>query len=133
MRSTLILASIIAALFTPSVSMADGYDDCRLKCAGDKDSCVMNCPMAIDSSDQTRAQCVQDCQDAYNACIKSCPASSSAAPGTSSMAKRPMDSALRDARVKERNTHPGASRPPVSGATQPATRSQKPLPAQANG
>lgn len=129
MRSTLMLATIMAALFTPSVGLADGYEDCRLKCAGDKDSCVINCPMAIDSSDQVRAQCVQDCQDAYNACIKSCPAPSSAAPGASSMAKRSVDSAPRDARVKERNTSPNASRPPVSGAASP----QKPLPVQANG
>ncbi|HEY5994053.1 MAG TPA: hypothetical protein VIU46_05570 [Gallionellaceae bacterium] len=124
MRSALILVTIMAALFPASSALADDYEDCRNKCFGDRDSCVMNCPSAYDSSEQKWGQCVQKCNDAYTACVKSCPVPSSAAPGTRSATYHPRKAAPQKERGQERAAVPGASRPPVAVATLPATNPQ---------
>ncbi len=56
-------------------SSAQTVDECRLKCAADRDSNNATCPAAEDYAGATdaRQQCLKRNQDTYFDCVRGCP------------------------------------------------------------
>jgi hypothetical protein len=75
MRPLRILFMAMAML--PAAAFAQGYDDCKLTCAADRDTRNMSCPSPYDANNagQERRQCIDDSQATYKECIRQCPAS----------------------------------------------------------
>lgn len=72
-------------LLQPGVSSAENYIECLTRCTADKTSSDANCPPL---GNETRAQCLQENQDAMKPCIDSC---QQAAAGATAPKDRPMD------------------------------------------
>jgi hypothetical protein len=80
MKPTHLLSAAMILVLISNISFAQGADDCRLKCAGEKDSRNAQCPVALyDDPDSTQArdQCLKNNQAAYSSCVSNCPAPSS--------------------------------------------------------
>lgn len=78
--STLLMAT--AMMLLPLVgSSADDEDamDCRLSCAGERDTRNMDCPSPFDALDDERSQCLGNSQAEYKSCLSNCPTPSSPA------------------------------------------------------
>lgn len=75
MRVIYVLFMATAMLLVPTAAVAEDNQECRLRCAGERDTRNMGCPSPYDSpySVPDRALCLKASQEAYSACIKSCP------------------------------------------------------------
>src|SRR5512139_3712951 len=73
-RPIYFLCMAIAMILLSGISFADDYEDCRLSCAGERDTRNMDCPSPYDASDEERRQCLNESQAAYENCISDCPA-----------------------------------------------------------
>ena len=72
MRSVIILAMIGSLVFLSGAVFAQTAADCMAACAAEKTSRDDNCPPPGEDTDQARAQCLQESQDAYNSCLSKC-------------------------------------------------------------
>lgn len=75
MQTIFILTVIGALLLLPGSSTAETTAECQTRCAIDKSTIDINCPPADkdEETDQARAQCLQDSENAYNSCVSGCP------------------------------------------------------------
>jgi hypothetical protein len=72
MRPIFILAIFGTLLLLPVVGSAETNAECQMQCSAEKASRDESCPLAADDGDQARAQCLQESQDGYNACVAEC-------------------------------------------------------------
>lgn len=69
---SLFMALVLILLSVPSI--AEDYQECWLRCAGERDTRNMDCPSPYDAADDERSQCLKDSQTDYENCINDCPA-----------------------------------------------------------
>ncbi len=72
MRSIFIL-TIFGTLLLTGVSSAETNAECKARCATEKATNDENCSKTEETFDKSRVQCLQENQETYNKCIKSCP------------------------------------------------------------
>lgn len=114
MRAILIVATLMSGLLHPGVCLGDDYDDCKLKCAAERDTRNANCPAPADSSDEARAQCLKDSQDAYIACVRDCPQPSSSRHAPSSLALDARKPAVLECKASHRDHRAHTPKPAAS-------------------
>ncbi len=75
MQPILILTVIGTLLLLPGSSSAETNAECQTRCAADKATRDEGCPQADNNeeTDQARAQCLQDSENAYTSCVNDCP------------------------------------------------------------
>lgn len=73
MRVILNLTLFGALLLLPGVSFADANAECQSDCINERATRDTNCPPPGEDTDQDRAHCLKESQDAFNNCVKNCP------------------------------------------------------------
>ena len=76
MRPIHILFMAMAMNLLPGAGLAEDYQECRLRCAAERDTRNMDCPSPYDDTEsgQERRQCLTASQTTYADCLKGCPA-----------------------------------------------------------
>ena len=80
MRSLIMVAVLGALLILPGSSAAETDVECRARCGADKELRDATCQPPGEDTDQARALCLQDNQEAFNSCIGGCPPPEPAGP-----------------------------------------------------
>ncbi len=75
MRPISLFSTAVILLLLPSAGSAQTVDECRIRCAAEKDTNNTTCPAAMDysGSSQERDQCLRRNQETYTECIRACP------------------------------------------------------------
>jgi hypothetical protein len=76
MRPIRFLFMAMAVNILPGTSVAEDYQDCRSRCAAERDTRNMDCPSPYDDTEsgEARRQCLRVSQTAYMDCLRVCPA-----------------------------------------------------------
>ena len=73
MRSIVIIASLGIILLLSGVCFAETNAECMTRCAAERALRDEGCPPAAYDGDPVRAQCLQESNEAFTACMAGCP------------------------------------------------------------
>ena len=65
---------MVIVMMLPAAGYGDDYEDCKLNCAGERDTRNMDCPSPYDATADERRQCQIDSESEYVECLNDCPA-----------------------------------------------------------